>query len=500
MIKLIDSLQLLENTDIVVAFFFHDEVSGRSLPATAGGWEKFFNESWVENLFSETDFSGKAGQINILDVRNFKPYKLLCAVGLGSPHQADVKNLSLGLTKALIALSKQKKNQISAVIPSRFCEKSSLSATILSLSIAVSAGTYTFSKYRAGSESKYPEIRLYIAGYRQDAFLEQAVLTMPGILIHVKNLINDSPSVTTPDYLANLISQYLGTGKTVSVTVLNHEQIRSLGMGGLEAVSRGSPGGSRLVKISYDGVGKHHVGLIGKGVTFDSGGLSIKSSTAMESMKMDLSGAITMFGVVDFIRKVGLPVKITALLPLTENLVSAESVKPGDIVKIYGGKSVEVRNTDAEGRLILADSLSYLTETVKPDLIIDYATLTGACMVALGEEVAGVFANCETESQLFLDSASRVGEQMWRLPLVEGYREELNSAFADYRNVASSKYGGAITAALFLSLFIPAGFPWIHVDIAGPAFDEKGKNQKEAGATGFGLVTLVEFLLRISNL
>jgi leucyl aminopeptidase len=229
---------------------------------------------------------------------------------------------------------------------------------------------------------------------------------------------------------------------------------------------------------------------VGKGVVFDSGGLSLKTSSGMETMKTDMSGAAAVLAAMSVLADVGVKAKVVAYVPMVENMPSGTAIRPGDVLKIRNGKTVEVLNTDAEGRLILADALSLASED-KPDAIVDLATLTGACMVALGDKIAGIMGNDDRWSDQVRAAADTAGESMWPLPLPSEYRKLLDSEVADLRNISSGSYGGALTAGLFLAEFVD-GVAWAHVDIAGPARASGDDGYLVKGGTGFGVRTLVE--------
>jgi leucyl aminopeptidase len=238
------------------------------------------------------------------------------------------------------------------------------------------------------------------------------------------------------------------------------------------------------------------VALVGKGVTFDSGGLSIKTSDGMKTMKCDMAGAATVLGAMQAIARLKLPVNVIGLCGLVENMLSGSSYKLGDVLRARSGKTIEVLNTDAEGRLVLADVLDVALQH-QPAKIIDLATLTGACVVALGNDVAGLMTNDEAWAGAVKAAAAACGESVWQLPMFPEYGEQIRSEVADIKNVGDGRWGGAITAAKFLEEFV-GGKPWVHLDIAGPAFLESSKNWIDAGASGFGVRTLVECAQRFS--
>jgi leucyl aminopeptidase len=237
--------------------------------------------------------------------------------------------------------------------------------------------------------------------------------------------------------------------------------------------------------------------LVGKGVVFDSGGLSIKTSSGMETMKTDMSGAAAVLATLSVLKDLDVKTRVTAYVPMVENMPSGTAIRPGDVLKIRNGKTVEVLNTDAEGRLILADGLALATED-KPDAVVDVATLTGACIVALGEKIAGLMGNRDSWNEQVQAAADAAGEPVWELPLPNDYRKLLDSEVADLRNISTSSYGGALTAALFLSEFVD-GVPWAHLDIAGPARASSDDGYLVKGGTGFAVRTLVELVDRFKK-
>jgi len=276
------------------------------------------------------------------------------------------------------------------------------------------------------------------------------------------------------------------------VSVLREEKIRALRMGGLLGVSQGSKNGPRFIIMEMNRTRRHGtVVLVGKGVTFDSGGISIKPSAGMAEMKMDMSGAAAVIGTMEAAARLRLPVHLVGLIPATENLPSGTALKPGDILTHANGKTSEVDNTDAEGRLILADALSYATR-YKPDLVIDLATLTGACVVALGHVSSGMMGNDQEMMNRLKEAGEQVYERVWQLPLYEEYASLIKSSVADVKNVGG-RWGGAITAAMFLKTFI-GDYRWIHLDIAGTAMTEEPSDYIPKGGSGVGVRLLIEFL------
>jgi leucyl aminopeptidase len=281
--------------------------------------------------------------------------------------------------------------------------------------------------------------------------------------------------------------------KGLRVTILGIKELQKEKMGGILGVSQGSAQEPRLIVIEHrPKKPKKSVVLIGKGVTFDSGGISIKPSAGMGWMKYDMCGAATVVGVMRAVADLDLPIKVVGLVPAVENMPSGTAIKPGDVITTASGKTVEVDNTDAEGRLILADALHY-SARFNPDVVIDLATLTGACVVALGHEAAGIMGNSDELIETLRKLGDEVGERVWPLPLYDEYLSYLKSEWADIKN-AGSRWGGAVTAGAFLQQFVPDKVEWAHLDIAGVAYHEKEHNGFPKGASGFGVVLLTNYL------
>ncbi len=305
-----------------------------------------------------------------------------------------------------------------------------------------------------------------------------------------RELVNLPPCDLYPETFARY-AQESSALPGLECTVLDEKQIEAERMGALLSVARGSDKPPRVVVLRYRrGQDGRTLGLVGKGVTFDSGGLSLKTNEQMLDMKCDMAGAAAVLGAVRAIAEQQVPVNVLGVLALVENLPSGRAMKLGDVLRARSGKTIEVLNTDAEGRLILADALAYAVDQ-KADHLIDLATLTGACMVALGTEVAGVMSNNEAWSERVLKAAQRAGERAWPLPMFPLYGELIKSQVADIRNTGGTRYGGAITAAKFLEEFV-GGVPWVHLDIAGPAFAEHESAARDPGGTGCFVRTLVE--------
>jgi leucyl aminopeptidase len=356
---------------------------------------------------------------------------------------------------------------------------------------------YQFNKYRSNAKppAEIKTLSLFRPGIKHNAALQKAVATAQAIIPAVflaRDLVNEPPSVATARFLADQATRAC-RGRGLSVEVWGKKKIESMKLAGLLAVNRGSQEEPRFIRIHYKPAGKpkKKIALIGKGITFDSGGLSLKPSKSMETMKLDMAGGAAVIAAMSCLPKLGLDVDVTGYVPTTDNLPGHNAQKPGDVIQYLNGKTIEVLNTDAEGRLILADALA-LAAQQKPDYMINLATLTGACMVALGTQVAGLFSNNQPLAGALLRGAEETGEKLWQLPLVKEYKDSIKSSVADMKNIGGA-HGGAIIAALILQEFV-AELPWAHLDIAGPAFAEGDNLICPKGGTGFGVRTLINFL------
>jgi len=307
-----------------------------------------------------------------------------------------------------------------------------------------------------------------------------------------RDLVNTPALDCTPDYLA-MQAQAMAKEVGLGCKIWSEADLKRGGFGGILGVGQGSVNPPRLIELSYAGArNAQPIALTGKGISFDSGGLSIKDATGMEWMKADMAGAAAMLATMRALGRLKPKLNVIAAIPSSENMPSGSAIRPGDVLRHRGGKTSEVLNTDAEGRLVLADALAYLSER-KPKVIIDAATLTGACMIALGEDVFGVLGNDRRVVRDLLAAAAACGEPGWELPMHEPYRQLIDSTVADVKNVGK-RWGGAITAALFLAEFVD-GTPWAHLDIAGPGFAENAKDYAPKGGTGVPVRTLVRYLL-----
>lgn len=363
-------------------------------------------------------------------------------------------------------------------------------------------GAYRYTRYKTGEQRPGVQRVLVHAGGRRDRASRSAVeagSVVADATALARDLVNTPPLDLPPTGVAERAQAELKP-LPVKVTVLDEKQLARKGCGGIVAVGAGSTRPPRLVVLEYSpSRARSHVALVGKGITFDSGGLSLKPPTAMPGMKADMAGSAAVLAAVVAAARLGLPVKVTGYLALAENMPSGAAQRPSDVITMYGGRTVEVLNTDAEGRLVLADAIVLAGEQA-PDAIIDVATLTGAQVVALGPRVAGVMGNDDTLRDDVLAAAEAAGDDAWAMPLPEHLRPALDSTVADIANVSSKREAGMLSAGLFLQEFVGTGsggnaIPWAHIDIAGPAFNESGAfDHVPKGGTGASVGTLVRLL------
>lgn len=361
---------------------------------------------------------------------------------------------------------------------------------------------YRFTKYKTKNNTKnqLKNVTLFLQGRKHELAVESGIRAgklNAEAAIFARDLVNEPAGAMHPKTLAAAALSLALQSDRITVSVFDRVQIAEFGMGAYLGVAQGSMYEPQLIHLVHRNSQKPKkvIALIGKAITFDSGGLSIKPAHAMETMKCDMAGAAAVLGVFHALLKLDLPLEIHGITPACENMVSDTAIRPGDILKTMSGKTVEVLNTDAEGRLTLADAITYAKEKVKPDLIIDLATLTGACVVALGDDIAGVMGNDQGLVRAVLDAGHEAGELMWELPLPQEYKPMLKSVIADYTNITPSRRGaGASTAGLFLQEFVGTT-PWVHMDIAGPAFIESNSiSYMPRGGSGYGVRTILKLL------
>ncbi len=389
--------------------------------------------------------------------------------------------------------------RIAAAVAARAAKRARVIATTLPPTAAVAEGfglgAYAFTKYQSAPKPNRIQRVAVVGGggARARTALERGARIATAVNL-ARDLVNEpGGSLTAPAFAST--AQSLAKEHGLTAKVLDEKAIVKAGLAGLVAVNRGSSQPARFVELTYEPEGRPRgsIALVGKGITFDSGGLSLKTADGMLTMKDDMGGAAAVLAAMTACRDLGVKTRVRGFLPLTDNMTGGDAQRVGDVITYANGRTVEVLNTDAEGRLVLADAL-IAASNERPDAIVDIATLTGAQQVALGNKVAALYANDERWADQVLGAADTAGEAMWRLPLVDDYRRDLDSKVADLRNVTGHRYAGSITAALFLREFVGDGIAWAHLDIAGPAFIDSDDGENAAGGTGFGVRTLVQLV------
>ncbi len=449
----------------------------------------------LTQIAKEESFVGKANQTLWARTGHSFGTKRVLLVGLGKAEELDLEAVRQA---SAIALSTIKQTTAKTACFLLFGEsldvKDRTQATIEGMRLS----DYTYSRYKKEKKVSLKSIDLLVLDGRDLVAarkgIEVAEQFVKGTLF-ARDLVNTPGLHMSPSHLVDEAKRIVKEQKQLQIRVFGEAQLGKMGAGGILGVSQGSVHDSYLVHMTYKPAGKtkKRIAIIGKGVTFDSGGLSLKPADYMMTMKCDMAGAADVLGVFSVIAAIAPKVEVHGIFAAVENMPSGNALRPGDVIEMMNKKTVEVLNTDAEGRLILADALVYATKQ-KPDVMIDLATLTGACVVALGEEVTGVMSNTPALSNAILNAAASAGEKMWELPLEKRYQKLVKGDIADLKNIAG-RWGGALTAGLFLQEFVDKT-PWAHLDIAGPAFAERDYSPYEKkGATGHGVRTLLKYLL-----
>ena len=425
-------------------------------------------------------------------LRPERPPRLL-VVGLGKREEVDAERLRVAAALVARRAGQHEARSIAWALPAAGLDPAISAAALVE---GTTLATYRFDRYRSRDpdDPPPPDLEgLTISADEADRAGIEREAEVARIASEAANRareLQDLPAnELTPAGLADRAEQVAGAHESVTAEVLGREQIIARGMGGLAAVSAGSAQEPRLISLRYAGGDGETIGLVGKAVTFDTGGISIKPSSGMHEMKMDMSGGAAVIEAVAAIAELGLPINVVAAIPATENMPSGTATRPGDIITQLSGKTVEVNDTDAEGRLILADALTHCVRELGADRLVDLATLTGAVVVALGSTYAGLISNDDAWAQRVQAAAERSGELAWRLPLHPEYKQLTKGTVADLANVAPKRKAGTIYAASFLEEFVD-GKPWAHLDIAGTSWDV-GREYVGKGATGFGVRLLV---------
>ncbi len=447
-------------------------------------------------LLQTLGFTGKAGEVAKVPTAGAIKSPLLLLVGLGDDATEEAVRRAAGVAARTVSNAASVALALPADSP----------ALVRAVVEGWALGGYRFDRYKTDAKDDAPGEVVVLSDIARQAeaaaALEEAQTVVRARAL-VRDWVNNPPGDFTPATFADTVVALNKSrnGAKVGIKVFDDKVLADDGYGGIIGVGRGSDSPPRLVRLTYKPAGaKAHLGLVGKGITYDSGGLSIKAAPVMTTMKMDMAGAGAVIAATLAIADLGLPVQVTTYAPMAENMISGDATRPGDVLTMYGGKTVEVLNTDAEGRLILADALVKATEA-KPDVIIDVATLTGACVMALGDRVSGLLGNDEDLIAQIRAAAARVGEEVWPLPIPDEMTEKVknNSKIADLAQHNIDRWGGALYAAAFLREFV-GDARWAHIDIAGPAFNDRAAyGYTHPGGTGVMVATLVELARELAE-
>ncbi len=486
-----------KKADVLVLPFWKDQKK----PRVAAPLRKELMQLMTAVLATE-DFKGKEGEIVYLYIEG-QPEKRLALLGLGVQEKITPENLrrSYGsLTKSCLA---KKFKHLNVVIPE--LEKENDSLYLIGMIEGLLLPNYVFNqlKHQESEEAEEESLLQSISwiGPQQTILdLAEKVAAICDGVYYARDLINGNADEVTPEYLVQCARGLAKEQPNIKTTIFDKKRIEKENMGLLLAVNRGSSLDPALIIMEYRGEpqSSDHTILVGKGVTYDTGGLNLKPTGGMETMKCDMSGAAACFGAILAVSLLGLKVNLTVVIPTTENSIDANSFKPGDVYTSYLGKTVEMTNSDAEGRLILADALAYASKKLYPTRLIDIATLTGAIEIALGSEASGLMSTDDTLAQALLQAGEATFERLWRMPLYDEYKEKLRSDIADLKSW-NGRSASSTVAAMFLRQFVAESIPWAHLDIAGTAYVTESKKYLPKYATGVGVRLIIQFLEQLQS-
>ncbi|MBU1493997.1 MAG: leucyl aminopeptidase [Actinobacteria bacterium] len=444
---------------------------------TIGVWVAEQLGDWLDAYLDDADFGGKPGQIAVVPGGE-TPYRTIVFAGLGDAPDAEMVRQAAGSSGRAVRRAVTAATSLH-LVPTPGAAQAAVEGFLL--------GQYRFDRHLSDPKPARTEsLTLIGADDAATAAAHRGRIAASAVAM-ARDLVNESAVNKAPAEMARIAGQ-MADRVGLRIKVWEEDEIRDGGLGGLWGVSLGAATPPRLVELWHEPEGAEaFLAIVGKGIVFDSGGLSLKPADGMETMKTDMAGAAAVFGAMQAIAELKLPVRVLGITPLTENMPGGAATRPGDVLEARNGKTIEVLNTDAEGRLVLADGLSLAVE-YQPDLVVDMATLTGACKVALGDKIAGLFGTVDGADQVQA-AAEAAGERVWPLPLPADYRKKIDSDVADMKNTGP-RYGGAINAALLLKEFV-GDVPWAHLDIAGPARASETEHYLLKGGTGFGVRTMV---------
>ena len=481
-----------KNTQILCGFVI--EKSNKVL-----GLKKFDTKTSLAINQSLKDMEGKLGKLSIIPVPGKKPAQRILLAGIGKKEDLTKDTIRYVSGKIAQKIRELKLKEFSIITPPNTItdQISSVSQIIEGVKMSL----YKFDKFKAEKIDKSPDLTIIVSKSNKISKAIKIAETVAEGAIFTKSIANLPPNECTPTTLANF-AKGISKKNKMKCTVISQPELKKKGFGGISAVGKGSKNEPKLITIEHNGGPKTQkpIVLVGKAVTFDTGGISLKPGQSMDEMKFDKCGGCTVLGIMKSVSELKLPINVIGIIPSVENMPGGEAYRPGDIIKLYNGKTAEILNTDAEGRLILADALAYGEKQYSPKAIIDFATLTGACIIALGNNVAAIVSNNNQLTEKIKTSSKATTEEIWELPLTQDYMDMIKSDVADIKNVGIGRSAGTITAAAFLKSAIK-DTPWAHLDIAGVAWTQgaatKEKPYNPKGATGFGVRLILDYLQKL---
>ncbi|MGD0780212.1 MAG: leucyl aminopeptidase [Dehalococcoidales bacterium] len=449
----------------------------------------------ISNLMKQGDIKGKLNEITLLHSLGKLPASRIAVLGLGKKKELTVNKVRGAIGEVCRYLRGKGVSSIASIIIGDGVNGIKTDVAVQAMTEGAILGLYAFRRYITKQENGFGEIKEFTIIGKEKQQMEKAIAIgkiTSEAANYARDMVNEPGNVMTPTKMAET-ARDIAKKYGLKVEIFDRDKMKELGMGGLLGVSQGSQQPPKFIVLKYNGRKSSEIdlALVGKGITFDSGGISIKPSENMADMKDDMAGGAAVLATLMALAQLKPAINVTAFVPATENLPSGTALKPGDIITIMNGKTIEVLNTDAEGRLILADALSYAVKS-GAKAIIDVATLTGACQVALGKITTGAFTNNQALVDKVIAAGNEVGEPAWQLPMFDEYKEFIKSDIADIKN-SGNRYGSAITTAKFLEEFVDKT-PWVHLDLTGPDND-KEKGYLVKGATGVPVRTLISFVM-----
>lgn len=452
---------------------------------------------WLRLAARDEEFTGKNGQLLTVHAHDTITPTRVVLVGLGTKNDATLEHLRRAAGAATVTANKKRASTVTVVLDD-VASNWNMEQAAQAFGEGAMLANYTFEKYKQKSEERVKKTIFLASTEAAEKSARKGLSTakmMSSAAMYARDLVNEPAIHMKPSTLAAQ-ARKLGKQTGVTTKVYNEKWIRDKKMGAILAVSAGSEEQPYLVHMKYTprGKAKKSIAICGKGITFDSGGISLKPTGYIENMKMDMAGAASVLALFSQITKLKPDVEVHGVFVAAENMPSGRATRPGDVITSYSGKTVEITNTDAEGRLILCDALAWAEKTLKPDMIVDIATLTGAAIIALGQEVAAVFGDDDKLVKAYMDATEETGEAHWRMPLIEEYKQLLKSDIADCNNSPRTIWAGSTIGALYLQQFIE-DTPWLHLDIAGPAWAEKQMlPYAPVGATGFCVRSVMQMV------